>query len=87
MEDAVSVLKLMWMYNLWLCIVTCKDYTFQCAQIRGFEKRGKDDYTVLVPKLTGLDPDEVYSCIPYEKGSSFLFYLESLIGGPGEMIV
>lgn len=48
---------------------------------------GKPDYTVLVPKLTGLDPEEVFSCIPYEKGSSFLFYLETLAGGPGEDLI
>ena len=56
-----------------------------CLQIRGFEGRGKAHYTPLVPELKGLHPDDVFSCIPYEKGSSFLFYLEGLLGGPGEV--
>ena len=54
-----------------------------CLQIRVLERQGKAHFTPLVPDLKGLDPDEVYSCIPYEKGSSFLFYLETLLGGPG----
>ena len=58
-----------------------------CVQVEGFENLGKASYTVLVPKLAGIDPDEVFSCVPYEKGSSFLFYLESLIGGPGQSVV
>jgi leukotriene-A4 hydrolase len=53
--------------------------------IRSFEKQGKAHYTPLVPELKGLHPDDVFSCIPYEKGSSFLFYLETLIGGPGTL--
>ena len=39
--------------------------------------------TALVPRLTGVHPDDAFSCIPYEKGSSLLFYLETLLGGPG----
>ena len=54
-----------------------------CSQIQVFERQGKAHFTPLVPDLKGLDPDDVYSCIPYEKGCSFLFYLETLLGGPG----
>lgn len=39
--------------------------------------------TKLVTDLTGLDPDEYFSVLPYEKGSAFLYYLEQLVGGPG----
>ncbi|KAG2497173.1 hypothetical protein HYH03_004762 [Edaphochlamys debaryana] len=40
-------------------------------------------YTCLVPDLTGgIDPDDVFSRIPYEKGFYFLYYLQELIGGP-----
>jgi leukotriene-A4 hydrolase len=39
--------------------------------------------TALVPKLDGIDPDDAFSSVPYEKGSALLFYLESLAGGPG----
>jgi hypothetical protein len=36
----------------------------------------------LVPDLSGVDPDDAFSSIPYEKGSTFLWYLEELVGGP-----
>lgn len=32
--------------------------------------------------LTGIDPDDAFSTVPYEKGHTFLFYLEELLGGP-----
>ncbi|EFN80896.1 Leukotriene A-4 hydrolase [Harpegnathos saltator] len=38
--------------------------------------------TNLVPNLTGIDPDDAFSIVPYEKGHTFLFYLEQLLGGP-----
>jgi len=38
-------------------------------------------YTKLVPDLTGVDPDDAFSRIPYEKGSTFLWYLEDTVGG------
>lgn len=46
---------------------------------------GKFELTALIPKLAGIHPDDAFSCIPYEKGSVFLFYLESLLGGPGDL--
>lgn len=36
----------------------------------------------LVVDLTGLNPDETYSLVPYIKGQNFLRYLEDLFGGP-----
>lgn len=38
------------------------------------------DYTKLVPDLRGLDPDDAFSTIPYEKGFHFLYYIEKLVG-------
>lgn len=38
--------------------------------------------TDLVPNLVGIDPDDAFSTVPYEKGHTFLFYLEELLGGP-----
>ncbi|EFN66270.1 Leukotriene A-4 hydrolase [Camponotus floridanus] len=38
--------------------------------------------TNLVPNLIGIDPDDAFSIVPYEKGHTFLFYLEQLLGGP-----
>ena len=38
-------------------------------------------YTCLVIKNNGdVDPDDAFSRIPYEKGFSLLFYLQSLFG-------
>ena len=39
------------------------------------------EYTKLVPNLTGIDPDDAFCRVPYEKGSTFLWYLEELVGG------
>ncbi|CAD5205359.1 unnamed protein product [Bursaphelenchus okinawaensis] len=38
------------------------------------------EYTKLIPRLVGVDPDDAFSTIPYEKGSAFLLYLEQLVG-------
>ncbi|XP_058804623.1 leukotriene A-4 hydrolase [Phymastichus coffea] len=38
--------------------------------------------TDLVPNLVGIDPDDAFSTVPYEKGHTLLFYLEELLGGP-----
>jgi leukotriene-A4 hydrolase len=38
-------------------------------------------YTHLVPDVDGVDPDEVFSSIPYEKGFNFLHYLMTVVGG------
>ncbi|RLN88175.1 hypothetical protein BBJ28_00021372 [Nothophytophthora sp. Chile5] len=38
-------------------------------------------YTALVPNTDGIDPDEVFSSIPYEKGFNFLHFLSTVVGG------
>lgn len=44
---------------------------------------GKDNpLTCLKVDLDDVDPDDAFSSVPYEKGSTFLFYLETLVGGP-----
>jgi len=40
------------------------------------------EMTKLVPDITGLNPDDTYSSVPYIKGQNFLRYLEDLFGGP-----
>ena len=40
--------------------------------------------TNLVPDLSGIDPDDAFSTVPYEKGFNLLMYLEQLLGGPGK---
>jgi leukotriene-A4 hydrolase len=42
------------------------------------------DATKLNPCLDDTDPDDVFSTVPYEKGYTFLYYLEEIVGG-GEM--
>jgi hypothetical protein len=37
--------------------------------------------TNLVPNLTGIDPDDAFSKVPYEKGYTFLYFLEEKVGG------
>ena len=32
-----------------------------------------------------MDPDEAFSSVPYEKGSTFLWYLEDIVGGSAKM--
>lgn len=38
------------------------------------------EYTKLIPALKGVDPDDAFSTIPYEKGSALLLYLEQQLG-------
>ena len=33
--------------------------------------------------MTGIDPDDAFSAVPYEKGHTLLYYLETLVGGVG----
>ena len=39
-----------------------------------------ESFNSLYPNLTGVNPDDYYSDIPYEKGYNFIYYIESLIG-------
>ncbi|XP_065066846.1 leukotriene A-4 hydrolase-like [Rhopilema esculentum] len=53
------------------------------ALIDSIDKFGANNpLTALVPDLEGIDPDEAFSSVPYEKGFAFLYYLEHLSGGP-----
>lgn len=47
-----------------------------------FLKGEKNPLTALVVDLSGIDPDDAFSVVPYEKGSTFLWYLEDTVGGP-----
>ncbi|XP_072026586.1 leukotriene A-4 hydrolase-like isoform X2 [Amphiura filiformis] len=63
-----------------------KERHFQCIGGQGkliyaVETFGESHpYTHLLPLLEKVDPDDAFSSIPYEKGSTFLFYLETLVG-------
>jgi len=43
-----------------------------------------DPLTCLVPDLAGVDPDDAFSSVPYEKGHTLLWYLEEKLGGPSK---
>jgi hypothetical protein len=45
-------------------------------------ERFKDnmEFTKLKPKMAGIDPDDVYSEVPYEKGFQFLWRIERQVG-------
>ncbi|KAI9324116.1 peptidase family M1-domain-containing protein [Zopfochytrium polystomum] len=49
--------------------------------VEHFEKTGHPEYSCLCPRLANVDPDDVFSSVPYEKGFHLLFYLEELLGG------
>ena len=36
-------------------------------------------FTALIPVFDNVDPDDAFSSIPYEKGSTFLYVLETLV--------
>ncbi|KAI7861636.1 peptidase family M1-domain-containing protein [Spinellus fusiger] len=39
--------------------------------------------TILMPDLSsGIDPDDYFSSVPYEKGFNLLYHLEKVLGGP-----
>lgn len=49
--------------------------------IEHFRKLGTPQFTTLIQSQEGTDPDDCFSSVPYEKGSQFLIYLESVVGG------
>jgi len=72
---------------LYFCMLSCVHRQF--ASIQGWgelqscvDSMGENNpLTKLVWDLTGVDPDDAFSVIPYEKGNAFLYYLEDKIGG------
>ena len=55
-------------------------------QVETLTSSGDVPYTKLVPDLKGVDPDDAFSAVPYEKGFALLYHLQCLLGGPGENI-
>lgn len=64
----------------------------QLSALVGYKDYKKDvygfgeyhDYTALRPHLTGTDPDDAFSTIPYEKGFNLLYFLEQLVNEKAE---
>lgn len=50
-------------------------------ELETLASRGHAKYTKLVPDMTGVDPDESFSVVPYEKGYHFLCFLQEKLGG------
>ncbi|GFO29176.1 leukotriene a-4 hydrolase [Plakobranchus ocellatus] len=50
--------------------------------VQTLRESGEEAYTRLVPDLRGVDPDDAFSSVPYEKGFALLYHLEQLLGGP-----
>ncbi|KAK3995050.1 peptidase family M1-domain-containing protein [Cladorrhinum sp. PSN332] len=64
------------------------DAHFDFSAIRGWkaleesiEEYGKDhEFTKLCISHKGIDPDDAFSTVPYEKGFHFIYYLDRLVG-------
>jgi len=48
--------------------------------LRYFEKSGQMRFTALCPDTSGVDPDDVFSRVPYFKGAQLLTLLEQTVG-------
>ncbi|EGC29991.1 leukotriene A4 hydrolase [Dictyostelium purpureum] len=48
--------------------------------VEQFKKIDQEPLTALKPNLDGIDPDDAFSSVPYEKGFNLLCYLQSLVG-------
>lgn len=48
--------------------------------LRHFEKAGEWRFTALCPDTAGIDPDDVFSRVPYFKGAQLLTLLEQTVG-------
>ncbi|KAJ8963063.1 hypothetical protein NQ318_018527 [Aromia moschata] len=58
-------------------------YTLVSDLNETINRLGKDSpLTKLVVDLKGVHPDDAFSDVPYEKGQTFLRYLEMTVGGP-----
>ncbi|KAG8531520.1 uncharacterized protein KY384_003149 [Bacidia gigantensis] len=49
-----------------------------CESVKEFGDH--HEFTKLIPDVSGKDPDDAFSTCPYEKGYTFLSYLESQVG-------
>ncbi|CAB5388002.1 unnamed protein product [Rhizophagus irregularis] len=51
--------------------------------IGGCYRFGEDNpLTALQPVLKGIDPDDAFSRVSYEKGYNFLYHIQQVVGGP-----
>ena len=64
-------------------IMRWKELKYSIMEVQGAD----NPLTALVVDLTGVDPDDAFSVVPYEKGANFLWYLEDTVGGAGEFTI
>eukprot|EP01083_Nonionella_stella_P242951 847031_1 len=53
---------------------------FRSLEIDVNEFGNDSPFTRLVPELSGMDPDDAFSSVPYEKGFTFLMFLQGIVG-------
>jgi hypothetical protein len=61
-------------------MLTVLGYQDLLGEIKQLNADGHSDWTRLHPDLKGVDPDEYYNQVPYEKGAAFLRLLEAKFG-------
>jgi len=54
--------------------------------VKDMTESGETEFTKLRPNLVGIDPDDAFSIVPYEKGCIFLYFLELKVGGKENML-
>lgn len=59
---------------------TCAGWTELSQDVSHFVESGSSPLTKLVPDLAGIDPDDAFSLVPYEKGFNLLYALQTLVG-------
>jgi len=55
-------------------------WTELSQDVSHFVESGSSPLTKLVPDLAGIDPDDAFSLVPYEKGFNLLYALQTLVG-------
>jgi leukotriene-A4 hydrolase len=50
------------------------------SDVSRYMSQGEGHLTALVPPLKGIDPDDSFSSVPYERGMNLLFHLQQRVG-------
>mmetsp|Transcript_6318 Transcript_6318/g.8167 ORF Transcript_6318/g.8167 Transcript_6318/m.8167 type:complete len:699 (+) Transcript_6318:34-2130(+) len=50
------------------------------SDVDRYMSQGESHLTALVPPLKGIDPDDSFSSVPYERGMNLLFHIQQLVG-------
>lgn len=63
------------------CIACAVGFGHLIHAVDGFKEAAVPEYSRLLPNLEGVDPDDVFSAVPYEKGCGLILTLELLLDG------